>query len=61
VSASGGLEYEVLGDLSVKLEDLQKFRQLYCSKDPAHRDFVLPAAVTARVSVEQASTFGWER
>ena len=26
-----------------------------------YRDSVLPPAVTARVSVEQASTFGWER
>jgi len=28
---------------------------------PAYRDEVLPPAVTARVSVEQASTFGWDR
>src|SRR5205085_4261266 len=28
----------------------------HCSKDPAYREAVLPAAVTARVSVEQAST-----
>ena len=27
----------------------------------AYRDAVLPPAVTARVAVEQASTFGWER
>ena len=27
----------------------------------AYRDSVLPPSVTARVSVEQASTFGWER
>ena len=27
----------------------------------AYRDSVLPAHVTARVAVEQASTFGWER
>ena len=26
-----------------------------------YRDSVLPPAVTARVSVEQASTFGWDR
>ena len=26
-----------------------------------YRDSVLPPAVTARVAVEQASTFGWER
>jgi transketolase len=26
-----------------------------------YRESVLPAAVTARVAIEQASTFGWER
>jgi transketolase len=31
----------------------------YCNKHPEYREQVLPAAVTARVSVEQASTFGW--
>jgi len=33
----------------------------YCRNNPAYRESVLPAAVTARVSVESASTFGWER
>jgi transketolase len=28
---------------------------------PEYRDSVLPPDVTARVAVEQASTFGWER
>jgi transketolase len=28
---------------------------------PEYRETVLPAKVTARVAVEQASTFGWER
>ena len=31
------------------------------SRTQAYRDAVLPPAVTARVAVEQASTFGWER
>jgi transketolase len=31
----------------------------YCVKHPEYREQVLPGAVTARVSVEQASTFGW--
>ncbi len=31
----------------------------YCNEHPEYREQVLPAAVTARVSVEQASTFGW--
>lgn len=30
-------------------------------QDQAYRDSVLPPAVTARVSVEAASTFGWDR
>jgi transketolase len=33
----------------------------HCRHNPAYRESVLPAAVTARVSVELASTFGWER
>jgi transketolase len=36
--------------------------EYYCEKkDPKYRDQVLPPAVAARVSVEQASTFGWAR
>jgi transketolase len=34
--------------------------EYHCSKYPDYREAVLPAAVTARVSVEQASTFGWQ-
>jgi transketolase len=33
--------------------------EYYCSKHPEYREQVLPSAVTARVSVEQAATFGW--
>jgi transketolase len=33
----------------------------FCREHPEYREHVLPAAVTARVSVEQASTFGWAR
>jgi transketolase len=35
--------------------------EYYCRKHPEYREQVLPAAVTARVSVEQASTLGWSR
>jgi transketolase len=35
--------------------------EYYCRKHPEYREHVLPAAVTARVSVEQASTLGWAR
>jgi transketolase len=33
----------------------------FVQQDQAYRDRVLPPAVTARVSVEAAATFGWER
>lgn len=33
----------------------------YCHEHPEYRESVLPASVTARVSVEMGSTFGWER
>ena len=35
--------------------------EYYCRKHPEYREEVLPATVTARVSVEQASTLGWAR
>jgi transketolase len=35
--------------------------ELFDDQPPAYRDHVLPPAVTARVVVEQAATFGWER
>jgi transketolase len=35
--------------------------ELFDDQDPAYRDQVLPPAVKARVSVEQASTFGWTK
>ncbi len=35
--------------------------ELFEDQDSAYRDSVLPPAITARVVVEQASSFGWER
>jgi len=35
--------------------------EYHCRKHPGYREKVLPRAVRARVSVEQSSTFGWER
>ncbi len=35
--------------------------ELFEAQSPAYRQQVLPPKVTARVAVEQASTFGWER
>ena len=34
---------------------------LFERQDKAYRDEVLPPSVRARVAVEQASVFGWER
>ena len=35
--------------------------EIFEQQDAAYKESVLPASVTARVSVEMASTFGWER
>jgi transketolase len=35
--------------------------ELFEVQDAAYHESVLPAAVTARVAVEMASPFGWER
>jgi len=35
--------------------------ELFDEQDAAYKESVLPSSVTARVSVEMASTFGWER
>jgi transketolase len=35
--------------------------EYYCRQHPEYREHVLPSVVTARVSVEQASTLGWAR
>jgi transketolase len=35
--------------------------ELFDSQDAAYKESVFPASVSARVSVEMASTFGWER
>jgi transketolase len=35
--------------------------ELFERQPAAYRDAVLPPGVRARVAVEQASTFGWER
>lgn len=35
--------------------------ELFDDQDPGYRESVLPPEVTARISVEQASTFGWAK
>ena len=34
---------------------------VFDAQDEAYRESVLPSSVTRRISIEQASTFGWER
>jgi transketolase len=36
-------------------------QELFEQQDSAYKESVLPASITARVSVEMASTFGWDR
>jgi transketolase len=35
--------------------------ELFAAQDQSYRDKVLPPAVKARVSIEAATTMGWER
>jgi len=35
--------------------------EIFDHQSKEYRESVLPSKVTARVSIEQASTFGWER
>ena len=46
--------------VKVRVVSLPSF-DLFEKQDAAYRESVLPSAVTARVSVEMASTFGWDR
>jgi transketolase len=52
--------YEQLGKDGVKARVVSMPSwELFEKQDKAYRDSVLPPSVTARVAVEQASTFGW--
>ena len=46
--------------IKVRIVSLPSF-ELFEKQDAAYRDSVLPPSVTARVSIEMASTFGWDR
>ena len=46
--------------VSSRVVSLPSFH-LFDQQPPDYREAVLPAAVTARVSIEQASTLGWDR
>ncbi len=48
------------GDVKARVVSLPSW-QLFSQQDASYRDTVLPPDITARVSIEQASTFGWER
>jgi transketolase len=54
--------YEQLGREGIKARVVSMpCWRLFEDQDRTYRDSVLPPAVKARVSVEEASTFGWER
>ncbi len=55
VDAHEKLKAEGIGARVVSMPSWELFEH----QDPEYRDSVLPPSVTARVSVEQASTFGW--
>ena len=57
VAAYGQLKREGIHARVVSMPSWELFEQ----QDQAYKDSVLPPSVTARVSVEQASTMGWER
>jgi transketolase len=57
VEAYGKLIAEGIRARVVSMPSWEIFEQ----QTPEYRDSVLPPAVKARVAIEQASTFGWER
>jgi transketolase len=57
VSVFEALSAEGVGARVVSMPSWELFEQ----QTDAYRAQVLPPEITARVSVEQASTFGWER
>ena len=60
IAAYERLQAEGINARVVSMPSWELFEN-YCSEHPEYREHVLPAAVTARVSVEQASTLGWAR
>jgi transketolase len=58
VAAYEQLKAEGINARVVSMPSWEMF-EYYCGKHPEYRASVLPPSVTARVSVEQASTFGW--
>jgi len=60
LEAQAKLKAEGIQARVVSMPSFELFEQ-FCAKDPGYRETVLPASVTARVSIEMGSTFGWDR
>ena len=60
IEAHEKLTAEGIKSRVVSVPSWEIFEQ-YCAKNPNYRNEVLPCEVRARVAVEMASTFGWER
>jgi transketolase len=60
VEAYERLAAEGIAARVVSMPSWELFEQ-HCAAHPEYREDVLPASVTARVSVEKASTLGWAR
>ena len=60
LTAQEQLNSEGIGARVVSMPSFEIFEH-YCHAHPEYRESVLPASVTARVSVEMAGTFGWDR
>src|SRR5262249_15157715 len=58
VAAYEQLKKEGINARVVSMPSWEMF-EYHCKKHSEYREKVLPSSVTARVSVEQASTFGW--
>lgn len=56
----GAQDKLVAEGIKARVVSLPSF-ELFEKQDVAYKESVLPAGVTARVSVEMASTFGWDR
>jgi transketolase len=60
IDAYEQLKAEGINARAVSMPSWEIFEH-HCREHPEYREHVLPAAVTARVSVEQGSTLGWAR
>jgi len=57
LEASANLQAQGIKTRVVSMPSMERF----AAQDEAYRDSILPPAVRARVSIEAASTFGWQR